>query len=110
MTEIINIEQLKEAIDLNPAVLVYFYNDTCAPCVTLRPKVSKMVGDNFPRLELCFCNALQMPTAAAEYGIYASPTLLVFFESKETIRESKYISLSSLNNSIKRYYDMIFDE
>ncbi len=110
MEEVDNILTLKEILGLEPAVLVYFYNDTCAPCVALRPKVAEMASSNFPKLRLIFCNALRMAEAASEYGIFASPTLLVFFEGRETIRESKYISINGLHDAIQRYYNLIFND
>jgi thiol-disulfide isomerase/thioredoxin len=109
MVEIENITQLKEAIARNQALMIYFYNDTCAPCVALRPKVSEMAESEFPLIKLYFCNALTHPEIASEYGIYASPTLLIFFEGKEYIRESKYISIQALKESISRYYDLVFN-
>jgi len=41
-------------------------------------------------------------------GVYSTPTILVYFEGKEYIRESKYISIQQLEDKIRRYYDMIF--
>jgi len=90
------------------AVLLYFYNDNCAPCKILRPKVQELVQDNFPNIEFQLINAEQFPAISAQYGIFASPTLLVFFEGKEYIRESKNISISELHDKIERIYRMIF--
>lgn len=43
-------------------------------------------------------------------GYIASPTIVVFFDGKETFRVSKYISIEELAGRIKRYYDLIFTE
>lgn len=90
------------------AVLLYFYNDNCAPCKVLRPKVKELVQDNFPQIEFRLINAEQFPETSAQYGVFASPTILVFFEGKEYIRESKNISISELHDKIERIYRMIF--
>ncbi|HPT14340.1 MAG TPA: thioredoxin family protein [Bacteroidales bacterium] len=108
MIEIKSINQLKEITARSKAALIYFFNDTCAPCVALRPKVSELVETHFPLMELYFCNAIQYPEIAADYGIFASPALLVYFEGKEYIRESKYISMSALSASIAKFYNMVF--
>lgn len=108
MVEVTSTQQLRDIISAVPAALIYFYNDNCSPCIALRPKVIEMAGANFPKLAICLCNALHHPEIASEFGIFASPTLLVFFDGRESIRESKYISLPVLQTSIKRYYDLIF--
>lgn len=90
------------------AVLLYFYNDSCAPCKVLRPKVQELVESEFPQMEFKLINAEMFPATAAEYGVFSSPTILVFFESKEYIRESKNISISELYDKINRFYSMVF--
>lgn len=92
----------------NQAVLLYFYNDSCAPCKVLRPKVQELVESRFPEMKFILINAEQFPATASSYGVFASPTIIAFFEAKEYIRESKNISISELDDKISRIYNMIF--
>ncbi|MDO9258107.1 MAG: thioredoxin family protein [Bacteroidales bacterium] len=103
-----DIKDIESLVADNTAVLLYFYNDNCAPCKILRPKVQELVQDNFPRIEFRLINAEQHPALSAQHGVFASPTLIVFFEGKEYIRESKNISISELHDKIERIYNMIF--
>lgn len=100
--------QLQELISNNRGVLVYFYNDNCAPCINLRPKVQAMVNEDFPLLQLEFVDSIKYPELPALFGVFSSPALLVFFEGKEFIRESKYVSMEALREDIERYYTMVF--
>ena len=102
------IKEIESLVADKAAVLLYFYNDNCAPCKILRPKVEELVRDEFPNIEFRLINAEQFPASSAQYGVFASPTLLVFFEGKEYIRESKNISISELHDKIERFYTMIF--
>ena len=102
------IRDIEKLITDKTAVLLYFYNDNCAPCKILRPKVRELVQDNFPNIEFRLINAKQFPTTSARFGVFASPALLVFFEGKEYIRESKNISIGELHDKIERIYSMIF--
>jgi len=102
------INEIQNLISDKTAVLLYFYNDNCAPCKVLRPKVKELVETDFPNIEFRLINSEKYPTTSAEYGVFASPTLLVFIEGKEYIRESKNISISELHDKIKRYYNMVF--
>lgn len=105
-----SLHELENTILNKPALLAYFYNDACAPCQALRPKVSEMAAEQFPKMELVFINAANNPEITAHFGIFSAPTLLVFFEGKETIRESKYISIPELQSKTERYYRMVFEE
>ena len=100
--------EIQNFIDANPAVMLYFYNDNCAPCKVLRPKVQEMVANDFPNIEFRLINAEKYLSTAAQFGVFSSPTILAFFEGKEYIRESKNVSISELHDKIERIYTMIF--
>jgi thiol-disulfide isomerase/thioredoxin len=102
------INEIQTLVAEKPAVLLYFYNDHCAPCQILRPKIQEMAETDFPLIEFRLINAEENAATTAQYGVFASPTLLVFFEGKEYIRESKNISVYELHDKIERIYNMIF--
>jgi len=102
------IKDIKSLIADKTAVLLYFYNDSCAPCKVLRPKVREFIESDFPKIEFQLINAEKYPLTTAEYGVFSSPTILVFFEGKEYIRESKNISVSEFHDKVERYYNLIF--
>ncbi|MEI6750696.1 MAG: thioredoxin family protein [Bacteroidales bacterium] len=103
-----NTEQLQELISTNKGVLVYFYNSMCAPCLSLRPKVESLMDSSFPQMKLVFINAILYPELPAEFEIYTSPSLIVFFEGKEVIREGKYVSIEAFQEKIERSYSLVF--
>lgn len=97
--------------DLNQqeAALLYFFSNHCEPCLSLRPKVEEMIKVRFPKMNLIFIDAEAEPKVSAKYQVFASPTILLFFDGRETKRFSKYISTAELEQAIQRYYDMIFE-
>lgn len=97
----------EEYIRQGISFVLYFYNDSCAPCVALRPKVESLIKNKFPKLELLFVNAAENPAETARHQVFASPTILAFFEGREYIRESKYISIDELEAKIDRYYQLM---
>jgi thioredoxin-like negative regulator of GroEL len=101
--------EAKEIISNHPAVMLYFYNDHCAPCLSLRPKIIKLLGEKYPNMELRFINSEKHPGLSAEFGVYENPVLIVFFDGKETYRGSKYISVTALEEVIDRPYQIIFE-
>lgn len=103
------IEQVESLIGKESAVLLYFYSDNCAPCISLRPKVIEMVSEKFPNLSLGFVNAETYPEITARYGAFSFPTLITYFEGREFSRDSKYIAIPQLAESISRPYLMLFE-
>lgn len=100
--------EIQNLIANDIAILLYFYNDNCAPCKVLRPKVQQMIQKDFPNIKFILINTEQENLVSVDFGIFSSPTILVLFEGKEYIRESKNISLSELHDKISRIYNMIF--
>ncbi len=103
-------ESFQQLLTDEKGMLVYFYSDRCAPCISLRPKVQQMVSEDFPKLKLVFINAENHPAIAAHYGVFANPCILVFFEGREFQRYSKYISISQLGYDLERIYTIAFQE
>ena len=106
--EITDIIELKQILEDHVAVLVYFYSDSCQPCIMLRPKIGKMIIDEFPKMKMVKINSMLYPDIPANWNVFSSPTIIVMFEGKEYIRKSQYISISELSDNIKRLYEMMF--
>lgn len=109
MEPVQNINQLNDLIREKPAVIAYFYNDDCAPCISLRPKIEELVSDHFPKIDLVWINSKSTPEIPAAFTIFTNPTILIFFDGKEFKRYSKYVSVDELHGVIERYYGLIFD-
>ncbi|MFK7947681.1 MAG: thioredoxin family protein, partial [Saprospiraceae bacterium] len=104
-----SIKELEETINQQAAILVYFQNDHCPPCMSLRPKVETMAQVDFPKMNLTFIDSFKNPALTAHFGVFAHPTLLIFFDGKEYIRSSKYVSIPELKSKIQRPYTLLFD-
>ena len=102
--------QLDSHVKEEIASMLYFYSDHCAPCLSLRPKVIKMVEEEFPNIKLAFVNSEKHPKLPAQFNVFSNPTLILFFDGKEYRRESKYISIPQLAAEIERPYRMIFED
>ena len=102
------LEDYKSLLENEPAMMIYFYNDNCAPCISLRPKVQELVKEQFPKMKIIFSNSITQPEISAYFGAFNNPTILIFFEGREYKRESKYISIPQLKESIQRPYEMLF--
>ncbi|HPE57103.1 MAG TPA: thioredoxin family protein [Bacteroidales bacterium] len=108
METTLNAATVSQLISEEVGVLLYFYNDDCAPCISLRPKVEELMQKRFPKMKVLWVNSKTTPEIPASYSVFANPTILVFFDGKEFKRFSKYVSVNELEASIERYYSLAF--
>lgn len=101
-------EDLRGIINSSDNLLIYFYNDDCAPCLSLRPKVEELVRDKFPLMEMVYIDGKRFPGLVGEYYAFGFPVLLVFFEGKEYLRYSKYVSMLEFEGSVGRIYRLYY--
>lgn len=104
-----DIKALTERINSTPGLMVYYFSPGCSSCNSLRPKVETMAGTLFPEMDLLSIDASANPELASAAGVYSAPTILVYFEGKEYLRESRYVSIEQLEEKISRYYKMLFN-
>ncbi len=102
------VKDYQDLIEKEDAVLIYFYNDNCAPCLSLRPKVIDLIDGQFPKIKMVLSDSLAQPEVTAHFGAFSNPTLILFFGGREYRRESKYISIPQLAQTIERPYTMLF--
>ena len=104
-----SIEQLEEILRSNIAVLLYFSTTSCSVGEALEPKVRKLIDTDFPNIKFYTIDLNFSPDVAAKYSAFVEPTILVFFDGKETIRKSRNISTYELQEAIDRPYNLIFN-
>jgi thioredoxin-like negative regulator of GroEL len=105
----ISVQSLTKDIHNHPAILLYFFSNQCAPCVSLRPKVEELLKREFPKMHLQWIDSQDNPEVMTFFGAFSFPTLVIFFEGKEYRRYSKYVSLSQLSDDISRPYSILFE-
>lgn len=77
-------------------VLVDVWEYGCPPCDRIAPVLDQIAGDYCGRLRVVKVNATDNADFAAEHGVMAVPTLLLFHRGVEIDRHRGYISKSDL--------------
>lgn len=104
-----SIEDSEEILLKEPVVLYYFSTTSCNVGEAFEPKVIKLLDENFPKIKFYKIDINFSPEVAANYNAFVEPTIIVFFEGKETIRKSRNIGIYELEDAIKRPYQLIFE-
>jgi thioredoxin 1 len=107
--QLAEIKQVQGAIKNEKALMLYFFNDDCLPCKSLRPKVECLMNSKFQKMKLVWIDSKRNPEIPVAFSIFASPTILVYFEGLEFGRYGKFISLGMLEVNIRRHYHFIID-
>jgi thioredoxin-like negative regulator of GroEL len=108
MQTIHSLEEFMEAVENNVAVLAYFSTDTCSVCHVLKPKVEQLIARDFPQMKILYIPSVQQPEVAGQNRVFTAPTVLVFFEGRETIRRSRAFAINELKSEIERPYSLLF--
>lgn len=108
MQPIQSLAEFNEVVENNQAVLAYFSTDSCSVCHVLKPKVEQMIARDFPQIKLIYIPSDQQPEVAAQNRVFTAPTVLVFFQGKESIRKSRAFGIEELKAEIQRPYSLIF--
>jgi len=104
-----HIEDIENEIRSNDVVMLYFSGENCGVCTALKPKIQSSFEIHFPKIKQIFISASDYPQIAAHFSIFTIPSVLVYFDKKETKRESRHISIDQLMKSINRPYELFFD-
>ncbi len=104
-----SIKEFEALVQKEAATLAYFSHDQCNVCKVLKPKVEELLAKQFPKITPIYCNTQQTPDIAAAHSVFAVPTIIVWFEGKETYRFSRNIGLQELEGALARPYSLYFD-
>ena len=105
-----NIEDLEKEIKSNEAVMVYFSGENCGVCHALRPKIQDAVTNNFPKIKQLYISATEFRETAASLNVFTIPTVIVFLDGKEFIRQSRHISVGGFTEELQRPYNLFFKD
>ena len=108
LTPVATLEELRAVITREPAVLAYFSTPDCRVCQALRPRVTELLAREFPRLRGLYVDCAASPEAAAQYQVFAVPTLIGFFEGREWFRKGRSVGLDELRAALGRPYGLLF--
>lgn len=105
-----NIAELKEITRQHAAVLAYFTGPDCGVCTVVKPKVVSLLEMRFPKIVFCIIDCEAQAEVAGQFGVHSVPTLVLFFDGKETRRVARSFSIGELEQAIERTYHLLFDE
>lgn len=83
-------------------VLVDFYSDTCVPCKRLASRLAKLEAELGSALLVAKVNVEYDLPLAERYKVVASPTLLLFKDSREIDRHQGVMAPEELKDFVEK--------
>ena len=92
-----SVKEVQELVSKDDAVLLYFNTNSCSVGEAMEPKVLNLVKTTFPKIVFHTIDINFQPEISAFFNAFVEPTILIFFDGKETVRRSRNISIFELN-------------
>jgi len=102
-----NVEVLNTMIKEEIGVLLYFSGEHCNVCHALRPKFRELFDTEFPQLKQIYLDAEEHRDIATQYNVLSLPTMIVYLDGREFVREGRSVSLHKMTEQLKRPYRMM---
>ncbi|MEW5845319.1 MAG: thioredoxin family protein [Bacteroidota bacterium] len=103
-----NENDLSKALS-EPATAIYFNSQACGVCHVMLPQLEQIVGSEFPKMNIYVVNANDSPEICGKFSVFTFPTVLIFFEGKESLRMARNINLATFRQAVARPYSILFD-
>lgn len=101
------LEELQTTIKTEVGVLLYFSGENCNVCHALRPKFKELFDAEFSQIKQIYLDAEEHAEIAAQYQVLSVPTMLVFLDGREFVREGRAVSMFKLQEQLTRPYTMM---
>ncbi|MDI3526737.1 MAG: thioredoxin 1 [Tenuifilum sp.] len=109
MVKVIQTETDLSSALSEPATAIYFNSDACGVCHVMLPQLEQIVGTEFPKMNIYVVNANETPEICGKFSVFTFPTVLIFFEGKESLRMARNINLATFKQAVARPYSILFD-
>jgi thioredoxin 1 len=109
MNTMSSLEEFQNLLSREQAVLFYCSTPTCGVCASIKPKIIRLMNEEFPKMKLFYIDIEALPELRGQLSVYSVPAILGYFQGKELIREARNFGIMELASKIDRYYGMLFE-
>lgn len=85
--------------------ILYFSTNSCNVCKVLKPKVIE-IANKYKDINFVYVDTENNPEIAANYSVFAVPTIILTIDGREYQRFNRNISMETFSESIDRYFNL----
>jgi thioredoxin 1 len=94
-------QEFQQEIKLNQIICVYFTTVDCQVCRVVKPKL-KSILEEYPHISLMEIDLMDSPIIASQNMVFTVPTLIIFSESNEIKRFSRYLDMLEISSFLHK--------
>jgi thioredoxin-like negative regulator of GroEL len=94
------IEHLKST----QATLLLFGGPQCGVCQAIRPKLERLLAQQYPEIEMVYVDCADSPDICAQHGVFSLPVVQLYIEGHVYLERGRSFSLLELDAEIERIY------
>lgn len=106
MNNLNSINDIKDFIKENKFVMLYFSSEGCNVCDDILPRLKELLKKH-SKIVNGQVEIQNMPSVASVFGVFTIPTIIIYLEGKEIVRQSRYINFLELKEKIKRFSEFV---
>ncbi len=107
MENIFMLEEFQSRIKETDILVVYYSNDACNVCKTLKPKIVELLTSDFPAVKKIYIDTEKSPVICGQYRVFSIPTIDIYVMGKEHARFSRNVVMHEFEKAIRKPYEMI---
>jgi len=104
----LSLENIQEILEQELVTALYFTTYECNVADAMQPKLLEMLTKDYPKIRFVEINTYENSSISAHYQVFTVPTLLVFFEGRESLRKARNFSVSEVQKDLERPYEIMF--
>jgi thioredoxin-like negative regulator of GroEL len=105
MQHITDLETL-EAMKFKDAIFILFGASHCNVCQSLRPRLTSLIKQHFPRMQTVYIDCGAHPDICAQHSVFSLPAVKVYVDGMLVLEDARAFSLNDLLERLKRPYAM----
>jgi thiol-disulfide isomerase/thioredoxin len=103
MNELFSIEEIEHFVNNHHLAFLYISKTNCGVCHALLPKIKEVMAE-FPKIQMAFVNADDVPNIAGHLSIFTAPVLILYVDGKEVLREARFVHVELFKEKVKKIY------
>ncbi|WP_017753488.1 thioredoxin family protein [Calidifontibacillus oryziterrae] len=108
MQELHSLEEIITFTNEQPLTFLYFSHPACNVCHSVFPKVENILMNDFPEIAFGKINTEEVPECAGHFSIFTVPSMILFAEGKEVMRQARFVVLDDLKAQINKIYSCFY--
>ncbi|MBU3160734.1 thioredoxin family protein [Clostridium frigoris] len=106
MKNLNSINDIKDFIKENKFVMLYFSSDGCNVCNDILPRLKELLKKH-SKVVSGHVEVQNIPSVASVFAVFTIPTIIIYLEEKEIVKQSRYINFLELKEKIQRFSEFV---